>query len=36
LNRQEREQLAADLRLTLPADENESLLAIPEQDSPDR
>jgi hypothetical protein len=36
LNRQERAQLAADLRLTLPADENESLLAIPEQDSPNR
>jgi len=34
LNRQEREQLAADLRLTLPADEEESLLALPEQDIP--
>ena len=36
LNRQERAQLAADLRLTLPADENELLLAMPEQDSPIR
>lgn len=34
LNRQEREQLAADLRLTLPADEDESLLALP--DNPHR
>jgi hypothetical protein len=36
LNRQERAQLAADLRLTLPSDENELLLALPEQDSPNR
>jgi hypothetical protein len=36
LNRQEREQLAADLRLTLPADEDELLLAFPEQDNPNR
>lgn len=36
LNRQEREQLAADLRITLPVDENELLLAMPEQDSPIR
>jgi hypothetical protein len=36
LNRQEREQLAADLRLTLPADEDELLLALPEQDNPNR
>ena len=36
LNRQEREQLAADLRLTLPADDDELLLALPEQDYPDR
>ncbi len=34
LNRQEREQLAADLRLTTPADDDESLLALPEQDTP--
>lgn len=34
LNRQEREQLAADLRLTFPADEEDLLLALPEQDSP--
>ena len=34
LNRQEREQLAADLRLTSSADEEESLLALPEQDNP--
>lgn len=33
LNRQEREQLAADLRLTTPVDEDE-LLAFPEQDKP--
>lgn len=36
LNRQEREQLAADLRLTLPADDDELLLALPEQDNPNR
>jgi anti-sigma factor RsiW len=36
LNRQEREQLAADLRLTLPADEDELLLALPEQDKPNQ
>jgi hypothetical protein len=34
LNRQEREQLAADLRLTPSADEDELLLAFPEQDKP--
>jgi len=34
LNRQEREQLAADLRLTSSADEEELLLALPEQDNP--
>ena len=32
LNRQEREQLAADLRLTNPAEEEEMQLALPEQD----
>jgi anti-sigma factor RsiW len=32
LSRQEREQLAADLRLTNPADEEELQLALPEQD----
>jgi len=36
LNRQEREQLAADLRLTLPADDDEWLLAMPEQENPNR
>jgi anti-sigma factor RsiW len=36
LNRQEREQLAADLRLTSLADEDESLLALPEQDNPNQ
>jgi hypothetical protein len=36
LNRQERQQLAADLRVTLPADENDLLLAMPEQDNPNR
>ena len=36
LNRQEREQLAADLRLTLPADDDELLLAMPDQDNPNR
>lgn len=34
LNRQERAQLAADLRLTLPADDDEILLAMPEQEIP--
>jgi len=34
LNRQEREQLAADLRLTTPADEDELLMALPERDNP--
>ncbi|HYW72843.1 MAG TPA: zf-HC2 domain-containing protein [Pyrinomonadaceae bacterium] len=34
LNRQEREQLAADLRLTSTADEDDLLLAFPEQDKP--
>ena len=32
LSRQEREQLAADLRLTNPAEEEEMQLALPEQD----
>ncbi len=36
LNRQEREQLAADLRLTLPADDDEWSIAMPEQDNPNR
>jgi hypothetical protein len=36
LNRQEREQLAADLRLTLPADDDDLLLAYPDQDNPNR
>jgi hypothetical protein len=36
LNRQEREQLAADLRLTLPADDDDLLLANPDQDYPNR
>ena len=36
LTRQEREQLAADLRLTLPADEEEMLLAFPEQEHPNQ
>jgi hypothetical protein len=36
LNRQERAQLAADLRLTLPSDENELLLSLPEQENPNR
>ena len=35
LNRQEREQLAADLRLTSPADEEE-LLSLPDQDKPNQ
>ena len=34
LTRQEREQLAADLRLTTPADEEEMMLAFPEQENP--
>jgi len=34
LNRQEREQLAADLRLTSAIDDDELLLALPEQDLP--
>jgi anti-sigma factor RsiW len=34
LNRQEREQLAADLRLTSSADEDEILLALPDQENP--
>jgi hypothetical protein len=34
LNREEREQLAADLRLTLPADEEELPLVLPEQENP--
>jgi hypothetical protein len=32
LSRQEREQLAADLRVTNPAEEEEMQLALPEQD----
>ena len=36
LSRQEREQLAADLRLTFPVDEEELLLALPEQDRPNQ
>jgi len=36
LNRQEREQLAADLRLTFPADEDELLMAMPQQEMPNR
>jgi len=36
LNRQEREQLAADLRLTLPADEEELPLVLPEQEHPNQ
>jgi anti-sigma factor RsiW len=36
LNRQEREQLAADLRLTLPADEEELQLVLPEQEHPNQ
>ncbi|HYX28090.1 MAG TPA: hypothetical protein VE863_05950 [Pyrinomonadaceae bacterium] len=36
LNRQEREQLAADLRLTSPADEEELLPALPDQDKPNQ
>jgi len=36
LNRQEREQLAADLRLTIPADEDDLLIAMPQQEMPNR
>jgi hypothetical protein len=36
LNRQEREQLAADLRLTSSADDEDSLLAFPEQENPNK
>jgi anti-sigma factor RsiW len=36
LNRQERQQLAADLRLTLPADEEDLLLALPDQEHPNQ
>ena len=36
LNRQEREQLAADLRLTFPADEEELPFALPEQEHPNQ
>ena len=36
LNRQEREQLAADLRLTVPADEDDLLIAMPQQELPNR
>ncbi|HYW72963.1 MAG TPA: zf-HC2 domain-containing protein [Pyrinomonadaceae bacterium] len=36
LNRQEREQLAADLRLTSPADEEELQLVLPEQEHPNQ
>ena len=36
LSRQEREQLAADLRLTSPAEEEEMLLAFPEQEHPNQ
>ncbi|HEX3143954.1 MAG TPA: hypothetical protein VHQ64_08285, partial [Pyrinomonadaceae bacterium] len=36
LNRQEREQLAADLRLTMPADEDDLLIAMPQQEMPNR
>ena len=36
LNRQERQQLAADLRLTLPADEEDLFLALPEQEHPNQ
>jgi len=36
LNRQEREQLAADLRLTIPADDDELLIAMPQQEMPNR
>jgi anti-sigma factor RsiW len=36
LNREERAQLAADLRLTLPADDDELLIAMPQQDIPNR
>ncbi len=36
LTRQEREQLAADLRLTSPAEEEEMLLTFPEQENPNQ
>jgi hypothetical protein len=36
LNRQEREQLAADLRITTPADEDDTLLVMPQLDNPNR
>ena len=36
LNREEREQLAADLRLTLPADEEDLFLAFPDQEHPNQ
>jgi hypothetical protein len=36
LNRQEREQLAADLRLTLPAEEEDLFLALPDQEHPNQ
>src|SRR5215467_14067209 len=36
LNRQEREQLAADLRLTLPGDEEELPFMLPEQENPNQ
>ncbi len=36
LNRQERQQLAADLRLTPSMDEDESLMAMPQQEIPNR
>jgi anti-sigma factor RsiW len=36
LNRQEREQLAADLRVVLPADEEDPFLAFPDQEHPNQ
>jgi anti-sigma factor RsiW len=36
LNRQEREQLAEDLRLTLPAEEEDLFLALPDQERPNQ
>jgi hypothetical protein len=36
LNRQEREQLAEDLRLTLPAEEEDLFLALPDQEHPNQ
>lgn len=36
LNREEREQLAADLRLTLTADEEDPFLALPDQEHPNQ